>query len=61
MLAGVARFARDLISKRMKSALAAAKARGKKFGREPEQRQKWSRAEGPSSRQRGTKLPLDRA
>ena len=34
MLAGIAKFERDLISERMKSGLAAAKARGKKLGRQ---------------------------
>ena len=35
MLAGIAQFERDLISERVKSGLAAAKARGKKLGRQP--------------------------
>ena len=35
MLAGIAQFERDLISERVKSGLAAAKARGKKLGRRP--------------------------
>ncbi|MCY4138273.1 MAG: recombinase family protein [Rhodobacteraceae bacterium] len=38
MLAGIAQFERDLISERVKSGLAAAKARGKKLGRQPRQR-----------------------
>ncbi len=38
MLAGIAQFERDLISERVKSGLAAAKARGKKLGRQPGQR-----------------------
>ena len=34
MLAGIAQFERDLMSERIKSGLAAAKARGKKLGRQ---------------------------
>jgi len=40
MLAGVAQFERDLLSERVKSGLAAARARGKKLGRQPGQRPK---------------------
>ncbi|MCE2524126.1 MAG: recombinase family protein [Rhodobacteraceae bacterium] len=40
MLAGIAQFERDLISERVKSGLAAAKARGKKLGRQPGHRPK---------------------
>ncbi len=40
MLAGIAQFERDLISERVKSGLAAAKARGKKLGRQQGQRPK---------------------
>jgi DNA invertase Pin-like site-specific DNA recombinase len=40
MLAGIARFERDLLSERAKSGLAAARARGKKLGRQPGQRPK---------------------
>ena len=43
MPAGIAQFKRDLISERMKSGLAAAKARGKKLGRQPGQRPKSDR------------------
>ena len=43
MLAGIAQFERDLISERVKSGLAAAKARGKKLGRQPGQRPKSDR------------------
>jgi DNA invertase Pin-like site-specific DNA recombinase len=35
MLAGIAQFERDLLSERVKSGLAAARARGKKLGRQP--------------------------
>ena len=40
MLAGIAQFERDLLSERVKSGLAAARARGKKLGRQPGQRLK---------------------
>ncbi|HQY26640.1 MAG TPA: recombinase family protein [Thermoflexales bacterium] len=40
MLAGIAQFERDLLSERVKSGLAAARARGKKLGRQHGQRPK---------------------
>jgi DNA invertase Pin-like site-specific DNA recombinase len=40
MLACIAQFERDLLSERVKSGLAAARARGKKLGRQPGQRPK---------------------
>ncbi len=40
LLAGIAQFERDLLSERVKSGLAAAKARGKKLGRQLGQRPK---------------------
>lgn len=40
MLAGIAQFERDLLSERVKSGLASARARGKKLGRQPGQRPK---------------------
>lgn len=40
MLAGIAQFERDLISERVKSGLATARARGKTLGRQPGQRPK---------------------
>ena len=43
MLSGIAQFERDLIGERVKSGLAAAKARGKKVGRQPGQRPKSER------------------
>ncbi len=43
LAAGIAQFERDLISERVKSGLAAAKARGKKLGRQPGQRPKSDR------------------
>ena len=43
MLAGIAQFERDLMSERIKSGLVAAKARGKKLGRQPDQRPKSDR------------------
>jgi len=42
-LSGIAEFERDLISDRVKSGLAAARARGKKLGRQPGQRPKSDR------------------
>ena len=42
-LSGIAEFERDLISERVKSGLAIAKARGKKFGRRPGVRPKSDR------------------
>lgn len=43
VLSGIAEFERDLISERVKSGLAAAKARGKTLGRRPGQRPKSDR------------------
>lgn len=43
MLAGIAQFERDLLSERVKSGLAAARARGKKLGRQKGQRPKSDR------------------
>ena len=43
MLSGIAEFERDLISERVKSGLAAAKARGKRLGRRPGYRPKSDR------------------
>jgi len=43
MLAGIAQFERDLLSERVKSGLTAAKARGKKLGRQKGQRPKADR------------------
>lgn len=43
LLAGIAQFERDLISERVKSGLAAAKARGKTLGRKPGYRPKSDR------------------
>ena len=43
MLAGIAQFESDLLSERVKSGLAAARARGKKLGRQPGQRPKSDR------------------
>ena len=43
MLAGIAQFERDLLSERVKSGLAAARARGQKLGRQPGQRPKSDR------------------
>lgn len=40
LLAGIAQFERDLLSERVRSGLAAARARGKKLGRQPGQRPK---------------------
>ena len=43
MLSGISQFERDLLSERVKSGLAAARARGKKLGRQPGQRPKSDR------------------
>ena len=43
ILAGIAQFERDLISERVKSGLAAARARGRRLGRQPGQRPKSER------------------
>ena len=43
LLAGIAQFERDLLSERVKSGLAAARARGKRLGRQPGQRPKSDR------------------
>lgn len=43
LLSGIAEFERDLISERVKSGLAVARARGKKLGRQPGQRPKSGR------------------
>lgn len=43
MLAGIAQFERDLLSDRVKSGLAAARARGRKLGHQPGQRRKSDR------------------
>ena len=43
LLAGVVQFARDLLSERVKSGLAAARVRDKKLGRQPGQRPKSGR------------------
>jgi DNA invertase Pin-like site-specific DNA recombinase len=43
MIAGLAEFERDLLSERVRSGLAAARARGKKLGRQPGQRRKSDR------------------
>lgn len=43
LLAGIAQFERDLLSERVKSGLAAARARGKTLGRQPGQRPKSDR------------------
>ena len=43
VLAGVAEFERELIAERVRSGLAAARARGKRLGRQPGQRPKSDR------------------
>ena len=48
ILAGVAEFERELIQERVRSGIAAAKARGQRFGRQPGQRPKSDRLELPA-------------
>jgi putative DNA-invertase from lambdoid prophage Rac len=43
IIAGIAEFERELLQERVRSGLAAAKARGKRLGRQPEQRPKSDR------------------
>lgn len=69
MLAGIAEFERDLMGERIKSGLAAAKARGRRIGRQPGQRPKSDRlgpkvlalvAQGRSYRLIGRELGLSK-
>ena len=62
MLAGIAQFERDLLSERVKSGLAAARARGKKLrpSARPAPQIGPARAEGAPCRRRREELPLDR-
>lgn len=69
VLAGIAEFERDLLSERVRSGLAAAKARGKTLGRQPGQRPKSDRlapkvlalvAQGRSYRLIGRELGLSK-
>lgn len=69
VLAGIAEFERDLLRERVRSGLAAARARGKKLGRQPGQRPKSDRlapkvlalvAQGRSYRLIGRELGLSK-
>ena len=69
MLSGIAEFERDLLRERVRSGLAAAKARGKKLGRQPGERPKSDRlapkvlalvAQGRSYRLIGRELGLSK-
>ncbi len=59
LLAGIAQFERDLLSERVKSCLAAARARGKKLERQPPHSRQ-GRRKSHHRRRRGTILSLDR-
>jgi DNA invertase Pin-like site-specific DNA recombinase len=60
-LSGIAEFERDLISERVKSGLAVAKARGKRLGRQAGVRPKSDRLlPKVGDEGRGTQLSLDR-
>lgn len=62
MLAGIAQLERDLLSERVKSGLAAARARGRKLGCQPGQRPKSDRL-APTvmeAVEKREELPLDR-
>ena len=63
IIAGIADFERELIQERIRSGIAAAKARGKRLGRQPGQRPKSDRlaSKGDGARRDRTQLPLDRA
>jgi putative DNA-invertase from lambdoid prophage Rac len=69
IMASIAEFERDLIKERVKSGIAAAKARGQRFGRQPGQRIKSDRLaprvvklvdEGVSYRQIAEKLRISK-
>jgi DNA invertase Pin-like site-specific DNA recombinase len=60
VIAGVAEFERELIPERVRSSMAAAKARGKKLGRQPGYRPKSDRlaADSPRARRPGRSYRL---
>src|SRR5437016_9591811 len=60
-MAALAEFERDLIRERIKSGIAAAKARGKRLGRQPGQRPIGPQGdEGPQIGRGWSELPVDR-
>ena len=62
VLAGIAEFERELIQERIRSGIAAAKARGKRLGRQPAAAEvRPARTQGAGADRAGSQLPPDRA
>ena len=57
LLAGIAEFERELIQERIRSGIAAAKARGKRLGRQPAYSDDAARVFQPSSAHRSNLMP----
>ena len=62
VIAGIAEFERELIQERIRSGIAAAKARGNRLGRQPGQRPKSEpfRAQSSRPRRRRAQLSVNR-